>query len=193
MTIKDTPVSGLLQGDITTTNYFSADTFSLTLALPRAAPIDLSGWASHPALYVTVTDASSPPSANLITGIADLLTIDPILRTISIEGRGSFGLASSTFDSQLDFVNQTASEIVAAIAEDHGLAAQVTATSGNVGRYFGDGFTKLSLGQFSRMRSDWDLMAQLARERDFDAFVQDTTLLPTGPQYFGIRRPDLPR
>src|SRR4051812_16958957 len=112
VTIKDTPVSGLLQGDITTTNYFSADTFSLTLALPRAAPIDLSGWASHPALYVTVTDASSPTSANLITGIADSLTIDPILRTISIEGRD---LSARLIDSysQRDFVNQTASEIVA--------------------------------------------------------------------------------
>ena len=77
---------------------------------------------------------------------------------------------------QQDFVNQTASEVVSSIAQYHGLTPVVTATSGSVGRYYGDGFTRLSLGQFSRIRSDWDLVVELARENGFDVFVQGATL-----------------
>jgi hypothetical protein len=174
--INNTPVPGLLQANITTSNYFSADSFSLTFALREISLSCLALWVDLSAPLVTVVDTSSPISTDLITGTADSLIIDPILRTFSIEGRD---LSARLIDSysQQDYVNQTASEIVETIAQAHGLSAQATATSGNVGRYFGDGFTKLSLGQFSRMRSDWDLVAQLARERNFDAFVRGTTLM----------------
>jgi hypothetical protein len=77
---------------------------------------------------------------------------------------------------QQDFVNQTASDVAMAVASYHGLTPVVTATSGNVGRYYGDGYTRLSLGQFSRIRSDWDLMVELARENSFDVFVQGSSL-----------------
>ena len=176
VSVNDTPVPGLLQANITTTNYFSANSFSLTFVLTEISLAHLTSWVGPSAPFVTVADASSPILTELITGTADSLVIDPILRTIWIEGRD---LSARLIDSysQRDYVNQTASEIVETIAQDHGLIAQTTATSGNVGRYFGDGFTKLSLGQFSRMRSDWDLVAQLARELNFDTFVQGTTLV----------------
>jgi phage protein D len=45
-----------------------------------------------------------------------------------------------------------------------------------VGRYYGDGYTRLSTGQFTRLRSDWDLVVELARENQFDAFVLGTQL-----------------
>jgi prophage tail gpP-like protein len=140
VTVNNDLVPGLLQGNVTTSNYFSADCFSLTFAPRRNATFDLAAWAGLSTLYVTVADGGSPTPPNLITGIADSLTVDPILQTISLEGRD---LSARLIDSysQRDFVNQTASEIVEAIAADHGLAAQATATSGNVGRYFGDGFT----------------------------------------------------
>jgi hypothetical protein len=174
--VNNVLASGLLQASITTSNYFSADSFSLTFALGHGLLANLEPWPTSPPPDVTVADLGPPIAANLITGRADSLIIDPILRTITIEGRD---LSASLVDSysQRNFVNQTASEIVETIASDHGLSAQATATSGNVGRYFGDGFTKLSLGQSSRARSDWDLIAQLARERNYDAFVQGSALV----------------
>ena len=111
----------------------------------------------------------------LITGMLDVMTIDPVHGIVSVEGRD---LSASLVDSfsQRDFVNQTASEIVSTVAANHGLDAVVSATFGNVGRYVADNYTKLSLGQFSRFRSDWDMVVQLARENNFDIFVEGRTL-----------------
>jgi phage protein D len=132
-----------------------------------------------PAALVEVTATTSstygPRYQSLITGMADSIHIDPIRGTVGVEGRD---LSASIIDSyrQQDFVNQTASEIVATIALYHGLLPIIVPTSGNIGRYYADGYTKVSLGQFSRFRSDWDLVVQLARENDYDIFVEDRTL-----------------
>jgi hypothetical protein len=138
---------------------------------------DISFWSNLSSSYVEVsaTAASEPTPQTLISGMVDMVHIDPIQGIVSIEGRD---LSSTLIDSyrQQDFVNQTASEVASTLASYHGLTPAVTATTGNVGRYYGDGYTRLSLGQFSRLRSDWDLLVQLARENGFDAFVQSTTL-----------------
>ena len=176
--IDGIPVGGLMSASIVTNNYFSADSFSLTFATGAAPMGDIASWSDCTDAYVEVGyfDAAFPLSTTMISGTIDLLTIDPILKTVSIEGRD---LSSSLIDSYLqqDFVNQTASEVVQTIAGQHGLAVQVTATSGNVGRYFGDGYTKLSLGQFSSLRSNWDLVVELARNAHFDIFVRGRTLV----------------
>jgi prophage tail gpP-like protein len=176
--INGAEVRGLLHANITTNNYFSSDHFALTFALGSSVLDDLASWAglSDPYVEVTYSESKFAVVTDSISGMADSLVADPISGTVSIEGRD---LSARLIDSYLqrDFVNQTASEIVETIAGQHGLVAQATATSGNVGRYFGDGYTKLSLGQFSRFRSNWDLVVQLARERNFDVFVQGTTLI----------------
>lgn len=175
--INGVQVEGLIHASIMTTNCFSADSFALTLAIGRPPLGDIDFWAATSVAYVEVFAAaqSDRMSQILITGMADSVLIDPILGTIAIEGRD---LSSSMIDSyrQQDFVNQTASEIVAAIARYHGLGAAVEPTAGSVGRYYGDGYTRLSLGRFSRLRSDWDLVVQLARENSFDVYVLGTTL-----------------
>ena len=122
-----------------------------------------------------VSSAYGPVYQSLITGMADTVHVDPIQGTVGVEGRD---LSSSMINSyrQQDFVNQTASEIVSSIADHHNLQPIVTATSGDIGRYYSDGYTKLSLGQFSRLQSDWDLVVQLARQNDFDVFVEGQLL-----------------
>jgi prophage tail gpP-like protein len=128
VSINNTAVPGLLQANITTSNYFSADSFSLIFTLTEISLSCLTSWVDLSAPLVTVADASSPISTDLITGTADSLIIDPILRTISIEGRDLSARLVDSY-SQRDYVNQTASEIVETIAQDHGLIAQATATS----------------------------------------------------------------
>jgi hypothetical protein len=175
--VNGSPVQGLLQASIVTSNCFSSDSYALTFATGPLPLGDIGFWSSLSSAYVeiSVIAASQPTSPNLISGMIDSIHFDPIAGIVAIEGRD---LSSSLIDSyrQQDFVNQTASEVTSTIASYHSLTPIVTATSSNVGRYYGDGYTRLSLGQFSRLRSDWDLVVQLARENGFDVFVQDRAL-----------------
>ena len=122
-----------------------------------------------------MSEGYEPTSQTLISGMIDTINVDPIKGIVAVEGRD---LSSTLIDlyRQQDFVNQTASEVASAVALYHGLVPAVTPTLSNVGRYFGDGNTRLSLGQFSRFRTDWDLVTISPRENAFDVFVQDTTL-----------------
>jgi hypothetical protein len=171
--------SGLLDASIETTNCFSADTYSLTFAISPNLSDRIAYWSTVSSGYVEVSAIGfatyGPAIQSLITGMIDTVHVDPIRGTVGIEGRD---LSSSMIDSyrQQDFVNQTASEIVSTIARYHGLQPQVMATSERIGRYYGDGYSKLSLGQFSRLQSDWDAVVLLARHSGYDAFVQGQSL-----------------
>jgi len=175
--IDGSVMPGLLHAAITSTNCFSADSYSLTFAMGGPPLTDIAIWSALANGCVEVFTGSAPGPAvtSLITGRIDSVQIDAIRGTVAMEGRD---LSASMVDSyqQGDFVNQTASEIVATIANRHGLGAVVTPTSGLIGRYYGDGYTRLSTGQFSRLRSDWDLVVELARENQFDVFVEGTQL-----------------
>ena len=184
VSVDGVPMSGLIRATISTTNTFSADTYSLTFASN-----DIAFWSLAPSALVEVTavieSGGGTDYQSLITGMADTLHIDPVRGIVSVEGRD---LSSSMIDAyrQQDFVNQTASEIVTTIAGYHGLQPVVSSTIGNVGRYYSDGYTKLSMGQFARLRSDWDLVVHLARQNDFDVFVRDRWLYfqPSGASDF---------
>jgi hypothetical protein len=179
ISINGNPVAGLLRASITSTNCFSADSYSLTFAMNAGGAGDIVFWSVIPEALVEVTAVTSgtyaPRYQSLITGMADSIHIDPVRGTVGIEGRD---LSASMIDSyrQQDFVNQTASEIVTTIASYHGLQPIVVPTGGNIGRYYADGYTKVSLGQFSRFRSDWDLVVQLARQNGYDVFVENRSL-----------------
>jgi hypothetical protein len=173
------PISGLLQATILSTNHFSADTFTLTFATGGRASVDAAFWSVISSGLIEVqavmSSAFGPDYESLITGAIDMIHVDPIRGTVGIEGRD---LSASMIDSyrQQDFVNQSASEIVSTIALYHGLQPVVVQTNGIIGRYYSDGYTKLSLGQFSRVQSDWDLVVHLARENSFDVFVEGRSL-----------------
>ena len=175
--LNGSPILGLLHASIVATNCFSSDSFALTFAIGLPPLCDIAFWSSVSSAYIEiwVVGSDGPMPQSLISGMVDAIVVDPIRATVAIEGRD---LSSSMIDSyrQQDFVNQTASEVVSTIASSHGLTPAVTPTSSNVGRYYGDGYTRLSLGQFSRLRSDWDLVVQLARENGFDVYVQGSTL-----------------
>jgi hypothetical protein len=177
VSVNGDQMPGLLRASVATTNCFSADTYSITFVMGESGNIAF--WSTVSSAYLEVTavisSAYGPIYQSLITGMADTVHVDPIQGTVGVEGRD---LSSSMIDSyrQQDFVNQTASEIVSSIAQYHNLQPVVTATSGDIGRYYSDGYTKLSLGQFSRLQSDWDLVVQLARQNDFDVFVEGELL-----------------
>jgi hypothetical protein len=175
--IDGAETSGLLHGTITSNNYFSADSYSLTFATGPQPLRDISYWStlSYACVNVLTKVSSGSSQISLIMGTIDSVYVDATRATVSIDGRD---LSSSLVDSyrQVDFVNRTASEVVVAVASRHGLAPIVAPTSGSTGRYFGEGYTRLSTSLYSRLRSDWDVVVQLARENDFDVFVKGRTL-----------------
>lgn len=175
---------GLLHAAITSTNCFSADSYSLTFAMGDPPLGDIAMWSALTSGCVEVFTGSAPEpaSTSLITGMIDSVHVDAINGIVAIEGR-DLSAALVDFYGQDDFVNQTASEVVATIANRHGLAAVITPTSGFIGRFYGDGYTRLSTGQFSRLRSDWDLVVELARENQFDVFAEGSRLFfqPSSP------------
>ncbi len=179
VTIDGTPIYGLLRASIVATNSFCADTYGLTFAIGGQPQNNIGFWSSLTSGIVAVSAVQTSPygliSNPLITGVIDQIGIDPVHGVATVEGRDLSGRLVDCYRQQ-DFVNQTASEIVATIAQYHGLPPQVAATEGNVGRYYADGYTKLSLGQYSRLQSDWDLIVELAREAAFDVYVQGTSL-----------------
>ncbi|WP_428533525.1 hypothetical protein [Rhodopila sp.] len=195
VTLNGVLVEGLLHASVVTGNCFSSDSYALTFAMGSAPLCDIAFWSSLAPAYIEIVPVSQyyPLLQSLISGMIDTIVVDPVMQTVAIEGRD---LSSTLIDSyrQQDFVNQTASEVVSSIALFHGLTPIVTPTLNEVGRYYGDGYTRLSLGQFSRLGSDWDLVVQLARENSFDVFVQDTSLFfqPSGsleglPAHIGLR------
>lgn len=177
--IDGVPISGLLRASIATTNAFAADTFSLMFALGPQASGDMVFWSTVSSASITATAVSSQNYGltylDLVTGMIDTIHVNPIQRTVSVEGRDLSASLINAYHQQ-DFVNQTASEVVTTIAQYHSLQPVVTSTVGNIGRYYTDGHTKLSLGQFSTLQSDWDLVVQLARHSSFDVFVQGRSL-----------------
>ncbi len=179
VTIDGDEISGLLRASIATTNTFSADTYSLTFAIGSGDLPGIEFWSSvasaEMSIAAVVSSPFGPTYQELITGMIDTIHVNPVQGIVGVEGRD---LSASMIDAyhQQDFVNQTASDIVSTLARYHDLQPVVTSTIGNIGRFYIDGYTKLSLGQFSRLQSDWDLVVQLARQNDFDVFVQGRAL-----------------
>jgi len=173
-------IEGLIRASITCNNYFSCDGFSVTVAAGASADESLDHLMNLASgsieLRAGPTGDGNPTT--LIYGTADRAVIDPVVGVFSAEGRDLSAALIDTYVQQ-DFVNQTASEVVAMIAAQHGISAEVIPTFGDVGRYFADGYSRLSLGDFSRYRSNWDLIVQLAREQNYDVYMSGSTL------YFG--------
>ena len=115
------------------------------------------------------------PPTSLLQGEADTIRSDVLNRTVEIDGRD---LTARLLDArtQETFSNQTASEIAQTLASRHNLTPNVTATSTLAGRYYATEHDRISLGQFSRTTTEWDLLTFLAAREGFEAFITGQTL-----------------
>lgn len=112
---------------------------------------------------------------SVIQGMADSIAIDPIRSIVRVDGRD---LSARLVDacSQGAFANQSASEIVTAIALRNGLIPQAYPTPGLAGRFYGNGNEEVFLSMYSRNVTEWDVVTDLAQRTGYDAFVQADTL-----------------
>ncbi len=170
------PVAGAIDATVTSTNYFSADCFQVTLA-GEADPIhSYAYWSSarRPRIEVLMSVDAGATYTSLLIGQVDNLSIDPVNKLICLDGRDlSAGMVDSCV--QQAFVNQSGSAIVALLALRHGLDIEVMPTPGMVGRLYGAGYDEVALGQYSRGLTEWDVVVRLAQQANYDAYVQGST------------------
>ena len=162
---------GLLEADISSNAHFGAARFRLRLAIDAATASDL----LQPGTIVDVQVGVDGPPTSLVQGEIDSFTIDVLNGSVNLEGRD---LTSRLLEArtQETFSNQTASEIAETLAGRHGLSPNVTATTTLAGRYYGNQHDRLTLGQFSRSTTEWDLLTFLAAREGYEAFVSGQTL-----------------
>jgi len=175
-------LAGVLAVDVFANNHLAADRFRVRLA---ARVADMAGLQA-PGLRLDVQVGFGDRWASLV------VSFDPIRGVLEIEGRD---LSSGLIEARVGetFANRTSSEIVEVIAGRHGLVADATPTSTPVGRYYQNEHDRLTLGQFARAMTEWDLLAFLAGQEGFDLFMEGERLRfapPTGDGLVVLRVED---
>ena len=170
-TIGGSLLPNVLEADISSNAHFGAARFRLRLAMDAYTASTL----FQPGLIVDVQMSADGPPSSIIQGEIDSFSIDVLNGVVSLEGRDLTRrfLEAAT---QETFSNQTASEIAETLAARHGLSANVPPTTTLAGRYYGNEHDRLTLGQFSRSTTEWDLLTFLAAREGFEVFVTGQTL-----------------
>ena len=172
------PLPNLMDADISANAHFAAARFRLRLALD---PVTAAGLLQAGSILDIQLALGGPPTS-LLQGEADTVTLDVLNQTVDIEGRD---LTARLLDArtQETFSNQTASQIAETLAARHGLIPDITSTSTLAGRYYSAEHDRITLGQFSRATTEWDLLTFLAGREGFEVYVSGQTLtfapLPT--------------
>ena len=163
---------GAVSAEVNSNNHLAADRFRVRFAAQGLDPANLSG-------RLDVQVGLDGGWSSLLLGTADSVHFDPIRGTLDVEGRD---LSAALVEARVDetFANRTSSEVAELLAARHGLKADVTATSVTIGRLYGSDRERLTMGQFARAATEWDLLAALARQEGFDLFM-DGSRLHFGP------------
>ena len=129
----------------------------------------------QPGLAIDIQVSLGGPATSLVQGEIDSIALDVLNGVVSLEGRDFTGRLIDARTEET-FSNQTSSEIANTLAARHNLSANVTPTTALAGRYYGNEHDRITLGQFSRSTTEWDLLTFLAAREGFEVFVTGTTL-----------------
>lgn len=162
---------GVVSAEVASNNHLAADRFRVQVAA-GAGGLDA---ADAAAVRFDVQVGLDGSWTSLLVGEADSISVDPLRGVIDIEGRD---LSALLIDTRLDetFANQTASEIVSTLAGRHGLQVAATGTDTLVGRYYQSEHDQTTTGTFSKVLSEWDLLAFLAGREGYDLFMEGDVL-----------------
>ena len=165
-------ITGAMEAEVISNNYYAADRFSVAIALGVDPWAEASFWASELEILLDVQFSLDGGASftSLVQGAVDCVNIDPTLGLVHLDGRD---LTASLIEArtQETFANRTSSEIASLLAGRHDLTPHVSPTSTPVGRYYQSEHDSITLNQFSRATTEWDLLVFLARQETFDVFV----------------------
>lgn len=108
--------------------------------------------------------------ASVFVGQVDVVTLDWVERTITIDGRDKTG---DLMDAKVSakYVNLTASQIAEKIGAKYGLQVDATPTTTKAGRYY-----QIDHVDLQDERTEWDLLTSLAGHEGFVVYVSGRTL-----------------
>lgn len=174
---NDKVIAGALEAEVISNNYYAADRFSAAIALGSEPSLAAAFWASETniLLDVQLSVDGGDSFTSLVQGAVDTIRVDPTLGLVHLDGRD---LTASLIETRTQeaFPNRTASEIASVLAARHNLTAHVTSTTTPVGRYYDGEHDSITLNEFSRVTTEWDLLVLLARHEGFDVFIQGQNL-----------------
>ena len=166
-----------IKASVTQNNHYQPDRFSLEFPLNAHGGQSLAWWGDQDKIEVDIEVSldGGASYASLLVGEVDTLNAHPSTGLIMAEGR-DFTARLVEAKTQETFLNQTASQIAITLAGRHGLTPVVTATTTLASRYYQQDHDKITLGQFSRTTTEWDLLTFLAQQEGFDAFMRGREL-----------------
>jgi phage protein D len=166
-----------LEAEVVSNNHYAADRFAASVAPGPGLSTAVAFWSREPDILVDVQFSLDGGASftSLVQGKVDCVVIDPITGSIHLDGRDLTAPLIETRTHET-FANRTASEIASLLAQRHGLVPCVTPTNTPVGRYYQDEHDRVTLNQFSRTTTEWDLLVFLAYQEGFDAYVEGTNL-----------------
>lgn len=178
-----TPVAGVREAEIASNSHYAADRFSIAIAVGADPLWTIDYWSAQSDVSLDVQIGFVPDGApegaaiwvSLVQGAVDTIQIEAPAQVVRLQGRDLTATLIAAH-TQETFANQTSPEIVRTIAQRHNMTAQVTTTGTMVGRYYELEHDRITLDQFSRVTTEWDLLVFLAQREGFDVFVQGTTL-----------------
>ena len=186
--INGSVLSGCFAASVSSNNHLAADKWDASLAMDADPDHDWAWWGSQGDITVDIQVGFIPDGqpegsisnwTSLVTGKVDDMHVDPVAGLVTLSGRD---LTAAMIDTKIQnaFANKTTSQILTQFAQEHSWTADVTPTTTLVGSYYKDEHDKLSLGNFSKQTSEWELACYLARQEDEDIWV-DATGLHTKP------------
>ncbi len=181
-------LTGLYECGVQANNALKADRWDAHLALRADPGFDAAWWGVQKDLTIEIQMQLLPPGnpegdygpwTSLIVGKVDDLHLDICQGAVHLTGRDLVAVFIDTKIQQA-FPNQTTSDILTTLAAGHGMKADVTPTSTPVGSYYKSEHDKLTLGNFSKTTTEWDLICYLVRQEGQDVWV-DAAGLHTRP------------
>ena len=174
--VNGSPCLGAIEAEVTTTSRRAAGTFHVRIAVGVDPALTPAFWSNTVPIPVEIDMATSPNGfVTMLTGNVNRVHYDPEAQLVEIEGRDATGVLLDTKTLQT-YANQTSSQIAQMIASEHGLQANVTATTTPVGQFYQLEHDVTRLGNFSRATTEWDLLTFLADHEGFQLFVSGNTL-----------------
>jgi hypothetical protein len=161
--------------EVVNASHFAADTFRLTVAIDKLpATYDLSYWSQSVGdeleIWAGFKTGGASSLASLIYAQVDDVIADPVERTLTLSGRD---LSARFIDKKIDkeFQQQTASDVVQTLAQNHQMGSAVTPTTAKVGTFY-----ELYHSRITKDQSEWDLLTVLAQHEGYDLWVSGKTL-----------------
>ena len=179
-------LGGVVELEVEAAGLYQAGRYRLVCAASAASllPLAIDGGAPVPILLEIGADGFG--FAPLLSGLVETVRFDLARGVAVLQGRDETALLIDTEISQ-SFVNQTASDVALAVAQAHGLAANVTPTQTLIGQYYQIDHARSALTVGARASTQWSLLCGLAEVAGFAVSVVNGTL-NFGPMLDGTTR-----